>query len=218
MPGLGADEFVGAGADRMLFEAVVADFGEIFLRHDDPGGGGGGAVERHEVGPRLLEVKAHDQRIDDLDIAYVVFQGLCCGALIAIKAELDVFGRHRVAVVKRQPRAQLERVGQPVLALLPRFREARSHLLPGIGADQRIMDRVEHAERGDLRRRGRRVEPARRDRHMPGHDRLPRRRRLGGRCRCCRKREDRGDEQTDQCRTPVPGFERNHQSLPLSRA
>ena len=64
-----ADEFVGAGADRMLLEAVLADFGQIFLRHDDAGGARRRAVEGHEVGPRLLQMKAHDQRIDDLDLA-----------------------------------------------------------------------------------------------------------------------------------------------------
>jgi hypothetical protein len=67
--GLGADEFVGSGADRVLLEPVIADFGQIFPGHDDPGGAGGGAVERHEVGPRLLQMETHHQRIDDLDLA-----------------------------------------------------------------------------------------------------------------------------------------------------
>jgi hypothetical protein len=213
--GLAADEFVGAGADRLLFEAVVADFGQVLLGHDDPGGGRSGAVESHKVGPWLLQVEAHHQRIDDLDLADVVLQGLRPGALIALEAELDVFGRHRVAVVKLQSGPQFELIGQAVLALLPGLREARSHLLSGVGPDEGVVDRIEHAEGRDLRRSRRRIEPAGRDRHVPSHHRPPRGRRLGGWRRCGRKCQDRGNEQTDQCRTPVPEFERNHQSLPF---
>jgi hypothetical protein len=40
-----------------------------------PAGAGGGAVEGHEVGPRRGEVKAHDPRIDDLDLLDVLVQG-----------------------------------------------------------------------------------------------------------------------------------------------
>ena len=100
--GLGADEFVRAGADRVLLEAVIADFRHVFLRHDDAGGGRGRAVERHEIGPRLLQVKPHDPRIDDLDLLDVLLQRLGAGAVVALEAELDVLGRHRVAVVERQ--------------------------------------------------------------------------------------------------------------------
>ena len=90
-----------------------------------------------------------------------------------------------------QVRPQLEFIGQPVLALAPGFGEARTHLLPRIGAHQRVMDRVQHAERRDLRRRGRRIEPARRDRHVPGlHD-------LAGRLLLCAVRGQR------ECPPPV---------------
>src|SRR5207248_11428707 len=91
---------------------------------------------------------------------------------VALEAELDVLGGDRVAIMEFEPCAQLELVCLAVLALLPGFGEAWAHLLPGIGADHRIVDRVKHAERRDLRRRGRRVEPGWRDRHMPCHDRL----------------------------------------------
>src|SRR5262249_17553545 len=144
----------------MLFEAILADLAGISLGHDDTGSGRGGAVKRHEIGPRLLETKTHDQGIDDFDLADVVLEGLRPGALIALEAELDVFGRHRIAVVKLQPWAQFEFVGQAVLALLPAFREARTHLLAGVGTHEGVVDRVEHAEWRDLWRRGRRIEPA----------------------------------------------------------
>jgi len=116
---LGTDELVGPGADRVFLEALVADLAEVFFRDDDPGGGGGRAVERHEVGPRRLQMEAHHLGIDDFDLADVIFEGRRSGALVALEAELDVLGRHRVAVVERQPRAQLKFVGQPVLALSP---------------------------------------------------------------------------------------------------
>ncbi len=197
MPGCAADEFVGACADRMFLEAVLTDLGHIFLRHDDTGGAGCGAVESHEVGPRLLQVEPQDQRVDNLDLPYVILEGLRPGALIALEAELDVLRRQRVAVVKFEPRPQFEFVSQAVLALLPGFGEARSHLLSGIGAHQRIMDRIEHAEGRDLRRRGRGVEPGRRNRHVPRDDRPSRGRRFG-RKRCGLRSQERPQKRADK--------------------
>src|SRR5262249_58517092 len=69
-----------------------------------------------------------------------------------------------------QPRTQPELVRLAVRTLLPRLREAYAHLLSRIRPNERIVDRVEHAERRDLRRRGGRIEPARRDGHVPRHD------------------------------------------------
>jgi hypothetical protein len=196
--GLVADEFVRAGADRVLLEPVVADFGQVLLGHDDTGGGGGGAVEGHEIGPRRLQVEAHGQRIDDFDLLDVILQGLRSRALVALEAELHVLGRQRVAVVKLQARAQLELVGQAVLALLPALGEARAHLLARIGAHERIVDRVEHAERRDLRRRGRRIEPGRRNRHVPSDD-DPSRRRRGTCIRwACAKQQDGREKRSER--------------------
>ncbi len=165
-----ADEFVGAGADRFLLEPVLADFLDVVFRYDKPGGGGGAAVHRHEIGPDLLQMKADRTRIDDFDPRHFLLQLGGAGALIAVEAEFDVLGGQRIAVMKRQVRAQLEFVGQPVLALLPRFGERRTHIGAGIGPHQRVMQRVQNAERRDLRRRGRGIEPGRRDRHMKRQD------------------------------------------------
>src|SRR5262249_27482952 len=122
--------------------------------HDNPGGGGGGPVERHEIGPRLLQVKAHDPGIDDLDLLDVLLQNTRAGALVPLEAELDILRRHRVAVVKLEARAQTELVSISDPAFFSRSGEARTHLLPGIAADERIMYRIEHAEGRDLRRGG----------------------------------------------------------------
>ena len=170
------------------------------------------AEEGHEIGPRLVQVEAHDARIDDLDLLDVFVQDLRGGAVVALEAELDVLGGQRVAVVEFQVRAQLEFIDQAVLALAPGFGEARTHLLSGIGTHQRVMDRVQHAERRDLRRRAGRVEPARRDRHVPGHDRPPRRGPLFGR------REDDAPAQQHQRQsgTPTPGLQRHRDSFPVS--
>src|SRR5262249_60535654 len=62
------------------------------------------------------------------------------------------------AIVEFQAWPQLEFVGLAVRALGPGLGEAGAHLVPGIRAHQRIVDRIEHAERGDLRRSGRGVE------------------------------------------------------------
>jgi hypothetical protein len=139
----------------------VSDLRQVLLGQDDAGSAGGRAVERHEVGPRLLEMKAYHQGIDDLDLRHVFLQDLRSRALVAFEAELHVFRRHRVAVVELQSRTQLELIRLAVGALLPRFREAWAHLVPGIWPHERIVDRIEHAERRDLRRRGRWIEPAR---------------------------------------------------------
>src|SRR3989442_1730538 len=70
---------------------------------------------------------------------------------------------------------------------------AVADLRGGIRADERVVERVEDAEGGDLWGRGGGVEPARRDRHVPGHGGLTRRRLRGGARR--RAEDDDGDEQ-----------------------
>ena len=210
--GLGADEFIRAGADRVLFETVISDFRHVFLRHDDAGGGRGRAVERHEIGPRLLQVKPHHARIDDLDLFDVLLQRLGAGAVVALEAELDVLGRDRVAIVESESLTQTELVGLAVLALLPGFGEARTHLLPGIRADERVVNRVEHAEGRDLCRRARRIEPGRRNCHMPSHDGASLRRRTLGSERRRRAGEDPERQQNRRHAAAQP--ERPHPAPP----
>src|SRR5262249_6188788 len=209
-----ADEHVGAGTDRMLLEAVVSDPREIVLWHDDAGGAGGRAVERHEIGPWCLEMKAYYQGIDDLDLSDVLLQDLRRRTPVAVEAELHVFRRYGIAVVKLQSRTQLELVRLAVRTLLPRFREAWAHLLSGIRADERIVDRVEHAERRDLRRRGGRIEPARRDGHVPRHDGSSPRYRRGSCGRGRGEGGDRDEQQTSECATQTQDLERRHEHPP----
>ena len=73
-PGLVADEPIRAGADGILAEPIVPDLGEVLLRDDEPPRGGSRSVERHEVGPRLLQVEADGQGIDDLHQAHMGLQ------------------------------------------------------------------------------------------------------------------------------------------------
>ena len=79
--GLGADEFVRTGADRVLPETVIADFGDVFLRQDKPRAARRRAVEGHEIGPRLVQVKPHGARIDDFDLLDVLVQTLAAAPL-----------------------------------------------------------------------------------------------------------------------------------------
>src|SRR5207247_10393440 len=122
----------GAGANRMSAEAVVADLGDVLLRHHDPGRRRGGAVEGHEVGPWLLQVEAHRQRIDGLDLSDTRLELRRARALVALEPELHVLGRDGVAVVELEPSAQLELIALGVGTLLPRLRQARTHLVSRI--------------------------------------------------------------------------------------
>src|SRR5262249_20003274 len=67
--GLVADELVGADADGLLSECLIAYLRQISLGHDDTGGGGRSAVKGHEIWPGIFENKAHRERINDLDLA-----------------------------------------------------------------------------------------------------------------------------------------------------
>ncbi len=164
-----ADKLVGAGADWVLSECIVADLGQIFLGNDDSGGGGRGPVEGHEVGPGLLENEAHCQWIDDLHLADAQIQFLGAGAFVTFEAELHVVSRDGVAVVKLQPVAQLELVPEAVWALRPRLRQTVAHLLPRQRTDERIVQRIEHSEGRDLWWGRRGIKPGRGDGEGPGH-------------------------------------------------
>ena len=150
---LGADKSIGAGADRMLGKAGVADLFDIALWQDETDRTSGAAVKGHEIGPDFLHVKADYARVDNFDLRHFFFDLGSAGSFVAVIAELDVLGGQRIAVVKGQPWAQFECVGEAVLAFLPGFGEGRAHLLSGVGAHQRIVQCIEDAKRRNLRRR-----------------------------------------------------------------
>src|SRR5262245_62753785 len=103
-----AHEPVGPETDRLALEAVVADLLDVLLRHHPAGAGGQRAVERHEVGERLVELEPHAMGIDDDDLADLVLEEL--GALVAMEAAPHVLGGERVSVVDLYAFAQLELV------------------------------------------------------------------------------------------------------------
>ena len=117
------DELVGAGADRRLLEALVADLLHVLLRHD-PAGAGGVGVEGQEVGPGLLEPEAHVLRVRRLDRGHLLLQQLLRGAAIALERELHVLRGDRLAVVEQRALAQHELVDQPVLRDRPGLGQA----------------------------------------------------------------------------------------------
>ena len=204
-----AHELVRPGADRRLLEAVVADLLDIGFGHDPGGTGGRGAVERHEVRPRLLQVQAHAARVHDLDLAHALLEDLRPGALVALERELHVGGGDRLAVMELRILANDELVGEPVLRLRERLREAR-RVEPGRHRlHQRVVQGVEHHERrGDaLGLAG--VEPARgqRDVDAPGHGAFGRRDSLA------RKGAQNERNEDDNARG-----ERPHWRLPVDRS
>src|SRR5213594_535150 len=83
-----ADEPVGSGADRGLLEAVLADALDVLLRHDPAGARRRRPVERHEVGPRLLQDEPDPARVDDLHLLDLVLEELRCPAAVTLEGEL----------------------------------------------------------------------------------------------------------------------------------
>ena len=162
------DELVGAEADRLPLEAVVADPLDVLLGHHPARAAHQRSVERHEVRPGLAQLKADAVRIDDHDLAHLVVEDL--RALGAMKAELHVLGGEGVAVVELESLAQLELVGELVRAHRPRLGQARRHQIAGHRLHERVVDRVEHPERGEPLELSR-IEPHGRERHVqrPAH-------------------------------------------------
>src|SRR4030095_268437 len=102
------DEAVGAGADGCLAKAVLPHPLEILLRYDPAGAGRQGPVERHEVGPRLLEPEPHASGVKGLDVGDPIFQSAGEDAAVALERELHVLGGDGVAVVELDATAQDE--------------------------------------------------------------------------------------------------------------
>jgi hypothetical protein len=71
-------------------------------------------------------------------------------AVRALKAELHIVGRERIAVVKLQPFAQLELEHAQVGTGRSRLGQARALQISGQRLHQRIVERVEDPERGEL--------------------------------------------------------------------
>src|SRR2546425_2067203 len=75
-------EPVGPGPDRRLLEPFFAHALGVGLRNDPGSAGGRRRVERHEVGPRLLEPEPHALRVDDLDCRHARLQRRGARALV----------------------------------------------------------------------------------------------------------------------------------------
>src|SRR5207245_3580469 len=172
--GVMADELVWARATGVLSESVVTDAGGVLLRHDDPRRRGGGPVEGHEIRPRLFEHESHHERIHDIYLTDAQSQFLGPGALVSLEAELHVFARDVVAVVELESPAQLELIDEAVWTLRPRLRHTVAHLLSRQRAHQRVVKRIQDAERRDLRWSRRWIEPARGNDDGPGDNQLSR--------------------------------------------
>src|SRR5439155_1357573 len=178
-------EPIRPGADRRLLEPVLTVLLDVLLRHD-PARPGGDRVEGHEVRPRLPEADADPRRVRGLDRQHAVPEHLVGGAAIALQRELDVLGSDRLAIVKAHAFAEHELVDEPVRRRAPRLGQARRHGVARQRLHHRVVQRVQHHERGDDAGGLRRVEPGRREGevHRPGQLALWRRvapRRAGGR-------------------------------------
>src|SRR5439155_19938578 len=86
-PGVERRELVRAGADGRLLEALVTDLLDVLLGNDPARAAGRRAVERHEVGPRLLQAKAHAVGVDDLDSGDLLLQQTGGRALVSLERE-----------------------------------------------------------------------------------------------------------------------------------
>src|SRR3989454_8682312 len=131
----------------MLLEAVVADLLEILLRYDPSSTRRHRGIKRHEIGPGLLQVEAHQVGIDCLDLLDFFLEELCTLTAVAFEAKLHILGSERVAVVESDPLAQLELICQAILALAPGFSQTGRHRVARHGFDQGIVQSVEKQKR-----------------------------------------------------------------------
>ena len=110
-------------------------------------------------------------RIDDLHCLDLPLEFRSARPLIPFEAELHVLRRERIAVVERDPLAELKRIRAPVGTLTPLRRQTGRHGVVGHGFDQRIMHGIEKHIRGDHASSLRWIEPGGRngDVNRPGH-------------------------------------------------
>src|SRR5437016_8579074 len=135
-------------------------------------------------------MEAHAPEIDDLDFTYALLEEFRPRAAVALEREFHVLGRHRIAVVELEALADDEVVGEPVLRLRERLREARRVRSRRHRLHQGVVERVQHHERRDDPLGLGRIEPARgeRDVNAPRYRALWRRRRW----------RDTGDEKKER--------------------
>jgi len=122
--GVEGDKFVGPGADRRLLEALVTNLLDVFLRYD-PSRASGARVKRQKIRPRPLELETDMARIGDFHLRHPLHHQIVGGAAIAFERELDVFGRHRVAIVEQRALAQGKLVAETVFGGGPGLGKAR---------------------------------------------------------------------------------------------
>src|SRR5207247_6039656 len=94
-------------------------------------------------------MEAHAPGIHDLDFTYALLEELRPRAPVALEREFHVLGRHRIAVVELDALADDELVGEPVLRLRERLREARRVRSRWHRLHQSVVERVQHHERRD---------------------------------------------------------------------
>jgi hypothetical protein len=192
-----ADEAIRAEPHGLPLESSLADLLDVLLGDDPRRPGGRCGVEHEEVRPGLVQRESHAVRVDDIHRLHPVVQQLGRGAAVSLEAELHVVGREGVAVVKLEPLAQLEVVGEPVGALAPGLGQARRHVVAGQRLDERVVERVEEREGGAEPRRLGGVEKRGRDRGVERDGELAVRRPLGA-SRPGREREQDEREQSGQ--------------------
>src|SRR2546428_11628339 len=105
-------------------------------------------------------MEAHAPEIDDLDFTYALLEEFRPRAAVALEREFHVLGRHRIAVVELDALADDEVVGEPVLRLRERLREARR------GRSRR--DRLHHGVVEPVQAHERRYYPLGLERTDPG--------------------------------------------------
>ena len=115
-----------------------------------------------------MQAEAHILTVDDLHRGHAILEQLGRGALVTLEGELDVLGRHRLAVVERGALAEHELVHQAVLRGRPRLGQALALGRARHELHERVVHRVEHHERRDQARRLRGIEPRRGQRDVDG--------------------------------------------------
>ena len=139
-------------------------------------------------------MEAHARGVDHLHLADVLLQLRHGATPIALERELHVLGRHRLTVVELHALPQQELVRQPVGGHGPRLREARRVDAAGHRLDQRVVQGVEHHERGDRGLGVPGIEPARRQRDVQAERDRSFRRAVGGTGKeACRKEKGERD-------------------------
>src|SRR3989442_2046364 len=100
-----AHESVRPETDGVLLEAVVADLLDVLLGHDPASRRRKGPVEGHEVGPRLVELKAHAMRTDGHELAHLFPEDL--RASRKLETQPHILRSEAVPIVEFHPTPQL---------------------------------------------------------------------------------------------------------------